>query len=264
MPLVALSLWLSPGKATAHESFLEPVSYQVPAGGAVVADIRVGQLFKGGAHLYIPSRFRRLDYALGDRLEPVPGRMGDRPAVSAPALGEGLHVVVYASGDNRLRYDDFSKFRDFVRHKDAAWTLEAHAARGLPQEGFGEIYSRHAKTLVAVGHGRGADRRFGLETEIVALANPYTDDLSEGLPVQLFYQGAPRENAQIEVFAKDGEGEVEVFTVRTDESGIARVSVTPGRSYMLDAVVLREPPADSGAEWESLWANLTFAVPATR
>jgi hypothetical protein len=44
---------------------------------------------------------------------------------------------------------------------------------------------------------------------------------------------------------------------------VATVPVTAGHAYMLDAVVLREPEGVSnpGALWESLWANLTFAVP---
>lgn len=115
---------------------------------------------------------------------------------------------------------------------------------------------------MAVGDGGGQDHAFGLLTEIVALANPYTDDLSGGMPVQVLYDGAPRPDAQVEVFAKQGEA-VTISTVRTDAEGRALVPVSPGTRYMLDSVVLREVPAGAfdGAVWESLWANLTFAVP---
>jgi hypothetical protein len=45
--------------------------------------------------------------------------------------------------------------------------------------------------------------------------------------------------------------------------GVVVVPVTPGHVYQADAVVLREPEGESnaGAAWESLWANLTWAVP---
>ena len=118
----------------------------------------------------------------------------------------------------------------------------------------------------AVGAGAGSDRSFGLVTELVALANPYTDALPDGLPVQLLYNAAPRADAQIEIFEKNAQGNIEVTTTRTNEAGIAMIEVRPGHIYMLDAVVLRQPSAElaekHGAVWESLWANLTFAVPA--
>jgi len=50
-----------------------------------------------------------------------------------------------------------------------------------------------------------------------------------------------------------------------NSAGVALVPVLAGHAYMLDAVVLREPSAvlaeQTGAVWETLWANLTFAVP---
>ena len=126
-----------------------------------------------------------------------------------------------------------------------------------------ERYSRYGKALIAVGDGAGADREAGLETEIVALANPYTDDLSDGLPVRVLYQGAPRADAQVELFAKSPEGEVEITLLRTDAEGVALLPVTPGQVYLADAVVVRplEPVAEDDPVWESLWASLTFKVP---
>ena len=119
---------------------------------------------------------------------------------------------------------------------------------------------------MAVGDGRGEDRAFGLETELVALENPYTGDMSDGIDVVLLYQGAPRSGAQIEVFDKAADETVQVTTVRTDSEGKATVPVLPAHRYMLDAVALREPSAELAEEtravWESLWANLTFAIPA--
>ena len=111
----------------------------------------------------------------------------------------------------------------------------------------------------------GSDRRVGLETELVALTNPYTDDLSDGMRVQLYYRENVRANEQVEVFEKDPRSGVVVTTYRTNDQGIARFPVKPGYRYMVDAVVLRVPSqslqADTGTVWETLWANLTFAVP---
>ena len=50
------------------------------------------------------------------------------------------------------------------------------------------------------------------------------------------------------------------------DTGRAQVPVVAGSRYLLDAVVLRPLAADSLKDptWESLWASLTFAVPARR
>ena len=262
--LASLLVAFSTTGASGHEFWIDPVEFFVPSGSPVVADIRVGQEYEGPASAWIPQNFRRFEIAQGDEQTPVEGRIGDRPALNQ-GVGDGLAVAIHVTTDSRITWSEFQKFEEFVRHKDAAWALADHAARGLPDSGFSEAYSRYAKSLISVGDGAGADQEYGLLTEIVALANPYTDDLSGGVPVRLLYQGAPRADAQIEVFAKDAEGQVTITTARTDADGHAVIPVTPGSRYMLDAVVLREPSEELAAErnvvWESLWANLTFAVP---
>ena len=114
-----------------------------------------------------------------------------------------------------------------------------------------------------MGDGAGADAEVGLVTEIVAEANPYTDDMSGGFPIRVLYNGAPRADAQVELFARPPSGEVEVSLHRTDADGRVTLPVRPGYSYLADAVVLRpmEPQAEKDPVWESLWASLTFAVP---
>lgn len=252
--------------ALGHEFWIDPVDHMVPAGREIVADIRVGEAFAGGAQSYFPRNFRRFEIGTADGFAPVKGRMGDSPALTQSAP-EGLAIVVHETTTYSLTYKSFDKFERFLDHKDALWVVDAHRARGLPSENFKELYSRYAKSLVAVGSGRGQDRVVGMETELVAGLNPYTDDLSNGLPVTLLYKGAPWSDAQIEVFEKAPGGNVSISTVRTDASGRARVPVKAGHRYMLDAVRLREPDQNlvenRDAAWESLWANLTFAVPGS-
>lgn len=252
--------------AHAHEYWVEPKSYVLPSAETVTAGLFNGQNFMGGEFTYFPKEFTRFELALGDQVVPVPGRMGDRPALAMPPLGEGLHAVLYESAGDELVYTDFAAFTRFVTHKSFTGTFARHAARGLPQVGFTEFYTRHAKALFAVGTGTGADRAYGLQTEIVALKNPYTDDVSQGLPVRVLYRGKPRVDAQVEVFNRDASRVVTITKQRTDANGEAIIPVMRGHTYLVDAVVLREPEAGSpalenGAVWETLWAALTFAVP---
>lgn len=252
-----------PVAVQSHEFWIDTEAWQVAPGAPIVADIRVGEEFKGSAFSYLPPRFRRFDIVQNGIVTPVEGRAGDRPALKMAAPEEGLAVVVHVTSDYLLTYREWEKFVNFATHKDWVPLIEVHKSRGLPETGFRERYVRYGKSLIAVGNGRGTDSVTGIETEIVALTNPYTDDLSDGLPVRVLYRDAPRTDTQVEVFEKAADGNVEVFTVRTDDTGEAVVPVKSGYSYLVDAVVIRaiDPEAENDPVWESLWASLTFKVP---
>jgi hypothetical protein len=247
----------------AHEFFVQPQAYTISQDQPLMADIRVGQQFKGSAYSYIPQNTVRFDLVIGDSVIPVQARVGDRPALNMPAPREGLVTVVHQTTDSFLTYSDPAKFEQFVTHKDFAWALDENKKRGIPEIGFRERYSRYGKALIAVGSGAGMDREVGMETEIVALANPYTDDLAGGMPVLVLYQGKPRVDTQVEVFARAPDAAVTDSFYRTNADGIATIPVEPGVEYLFDAVVMRplEPVAENDPVWESLWASLTFMVP---
>ncbi len=246
--------------ANAHEFWIDPESHAVAENSQIVAHLRVGELYEGASYSFLPPRFQRFDFAFDGEVAPVPGTIGDRPALTMNAPGDGLVTLVHATTASEITWEDFADFEAFVLHKDAGWTLDAHRERGLPEANVTEIYSRYAKSLIAVGSGDGEDAELGLLTEIVALENPYTSNLEDGLDVKLLYEQRPRRDEQIEIFEKAPSGEVAVVLVRTDDKGVATIPVNPGHRYMLDAVVLRD--GGEAAQWESLWANLTFAVPA--
>lgn len=245
----------------AHEFWISPGTYQVAPEAPVTVTTRIGENFKAASRPFLPGTFERYEAVSADQVLPVTGRIGDDP-VAVP-LPEGLGILVHESKDFRLTYKDPEKWPKFVAHKDLKGALAAHQARGFGPVGFSERYRRFAKSLVAVGHGRGADRAIGLRTEIVALANPYTETITE-FPVQVLLEGQPRRRAQVELFARDPEGQVDITLHRTNDAGIALLPVRPGHVYLADAVVLRaldnEDP-EAGPVWESLWASLTFAVP---
>lgn len=251
--------------ARAHEVWIEPERFQVEAGAPTSVNVKNGERFIGQALVYLPSDFKRFEQRLGPAAKPIDGRMGDTPTARVTFAKPGLHTLLYRSTASTLSYERWEKFARFVKHKAFKDVSVRHEARGLPRTGFKEVYTRFAKALVAVGHGRGNDQRIGLETEIVAMANPFRT-AGGSLPVQVLYRGKPRTGAQVEIFRKTPEGTVKIETVKTDARGIARVPIEGGAIYLIDAVVLREPSAavakETGAVWETLWASLTFEVPA--
>ena len=263
--LIALVFALSSASAAAaHEFWISPPEYQIDAGAPVVADVRVGENFKGSAYSYIEARFERFDVVMDGQVLPVPGRTGDRPAMTMALPDEGLAVIVHETTDSSLRYSEFQKFLNFVEHKDFKGVEEAHRARGIPDANFKESYRRFAKSLVAVGHGKGQDTAVGLTIEIVALANPYTDDISQGFPVQVLFEGQPVPDTQVELFARPPEGDVTATLHRTDTDGKVVLPMQSGFEYLVDSVALVPVEADDVAKdvvWHSLWASLTLKIP---
>lgn len=261
----ALLLAFLAAPVSAHEFWLEPTAYQVPANGRLTANIVNGQNFEGVILPFVPQRFTHFKGFAGNKTADVAGRTGDTPALDNAPLAEGLNIIAYQARYATVDYETWEKFESFVKHKDLGDLLPRHQERGIPMENFKEIYARFSKTLIGVGDSAGADKRVGLETEIVALTNPYTDDLSGGMKVQLFYRADASPDRQIEVFEKAPNDTVKIFLVRTNAEGIATIPVKSGFSYMADAVVLRDPAEklarDSGAVYETLWANLTFQAP---
>ena len=264
MRYLALLTALVGSQSVAHELWIEPVEFQVSADSTLQAHLVNGELYEGVNLAFLPRNFSRFVVVSGGQFANVTGRIGDRPALQMDPIDEGLHVAAYISNPSTLAYESWEKFQKFVDHKDLGDVRPQHDARGLPSEGFDEVYIRYSKSLLGVGSGAGTDRLLGMETELVALTNPYADDVTE-MQLQLFYRREPRRNEQIEVFERADDGAVNVFLVRTDDEGIARVKVKSGHSYMADAVVLREPSDqlanETGAVWETLWANLTWAMP---
>ena len=250
--------------ASGHEFWIEPHSYQIAANTPIVADLRVGQDFRGFVQSYIPNSFTRFDLVSGQAKIPVDGRVGDRPALNSAVPFEGLWIAVHETRDLDLTYREWEKFVNFTSHKDYPNVPARHVERGLPMQMFKEDYRRFAKALFGVGASGGSDREVGLTTEIVAMQNPYTDDLSEGMEFRVLLRSVPRKNTQVEVFEKTPDGAVKVWTTRTDDAGYANVQVQPGHAYLIDSVTIEELPGvnlDIEAVWYSLWASLTFEVP---
>lgn len=226
--------------------------------------LRNGENFRGSSHAFFETRILRFDMVQGATVTPVKGRMGDVPALSQRVDQAGLMVIVHQTRPSTLKYKKWGKFQKFADHKDFPDIRTRHLARGLPEHDFTERYHRYAKALVAIGAPDGADAPTGLETEFIALSNPYAPDYAGVMEVELRYRDQIRADAQIEIFEKSPSGDVTVTLMRSDALGRAAIATKPGYSYLLDAVVLRPLPEGNSEVWETLWAALSFGVPEPR
>ena len=262
--ILILSLILT-NPVYAHEFWISPVKYEIGINEPIEAHNRVGQNFVGGSYYFLEMQTKRHEVMQAGKKIKVTGRNGDRPAFQLEGLPNGLAILVHETTNMRLTYRDYEKFKSFVKHKAFKGLPQAHITRGLPESDFVESYSRFAKSLVAIGDGVGQDVSVGHKIEIIALTNPYTDDLSNGMHVQVLMAGRPRANVQLELFERpfNSNEEVQIRLYTTDINGIAIFPVTIGHEYMLDNVALIpiEPKVKGDPVWQSIWANLTFYIP---
>lgn len=264
--LFAAMLCVLPVTATAHEFWIEPLSYQVDANHRLQAQFKNGQEFKGNSLSFFDRSSERFDIIFDGKVQPVTTRSGDSLAldIAIPAKDK-LISVVHETTSSKLTYREWAKFQKFAAHKDFASAEKDHIAAGWSQIKFRELYSRHVKALIATGAGEGRDSAAGLKTEFVALSNPYEDGFAGTMEILLLLDGSPRADAQVEVFDRAPDNSVTISLYRTDPNGKAAIPVTDGHEYLFDAVVLQPSPEASPVEnaivWETYWAALTFAVP---
>jgi len=241
----------------AHEYWFEAPSHQVEVGGDISLGIFVGSDLAGQQLPYFPQGYRSLHhFAPGEDGAFIRGRLGAMPAVALTELTDGLHVIAQETRDSSLTWEEAEKFQSFLSAEGLDYILDEHRERGLPEVGFGETYSRSAKSLIGVGSAEGADFEVGLPVELVALDNPFT--VEGDIQIQFFVNGEPRPNARINLFHRDPDGELTETYLTTDNDGIAAAPRTGAGFYLANAVHM-DPVQDAGpTAWHSSWASLSW------
>jgi hypothetical protein len=252
------ALVLAGSSALAHEFWIAPRDGTVAAGAEIVAELKVGTMLRGEPYPYLSNRFRSFTVTVREWTAAVDGDEGDMPALAYATGQSGLHVIAQHTIDFRVTYEDWAVFRRYLAEEGLDRFADLHRARDLPDSGFSERYTRHAKALVQVGPVDPTDRdvRIGLPLELVAEANPYAAGVGI-LPVVLTWQGAPVANRLINVFRDDGT--VTRTTVTTDETGRAMIPLAGNGEYLLNAVRL-QAVEDAPVAWASHWATLSFKL----
>jgi uncharacterized GH25 family protein len=249
--LILLGVLAAP--AAAHDFWIEPSSFRPAPGERVAVRLRVGEGLRGDPVPRDPGRIERFA-AIGPAGETeVAGVAGVDPAGWAVPAGPGLQWIVFDSNHASLEQAG-PKFDRYLGEEGLERIRELQKGDGPVRE----IYSRCAKSLLRVGEGSsGFDRVLGLELELVPEKDPYSLKPGETLPVRLLYHGKPLDGALVIGMAS---AETKV-SARTSGGRVSLVLDRPGL-WLVKAVHMVPAPEGSGAEWESLWASLTFELPA--
>ena len=79
------------------------------------------------------------------------------------------------------------------------------------------------------------------------------------MPFRILYEGKPLAGALVKAIALEDPDNT--LSARSDAQGrVAFVLVRKG-VWLVKAVHMAPAPPETGADWESLWASLTFEIP---
>ncbi len=259
MVLAAFTHTAAPHQADAHEFWLEASDYAPQTDATIAITLRNGQFFKGNSLPFISDLFTRFVIKDGKDLRKVEGVLGDDPAARVKLSMPGMAVIAYQSKAEKLTFETWEKFTNYLSDEGLENILPRHLARGLGKTGTKETYIRCAKMLVSAGRGGGHDSAVGLPLELIAERNPYSLPAGAALPVRLLLRGKPLAGSTVKVFDSRRPNEPRRYV--TDREGRVRIAAAAGGNFLLSAVYMFEPAPDIKADWSSFWASLTFARP---
>jgi len=180
------------------------------------------------------------------------------PAGFLRADGGATAMIVYRSEPSYIEVPA-ETFEDYLRLEGLERIVEARSERGERAKPGLEYFSRYAKALLA-GKRTSAEvtRPLGLDYEIVPDADPTVG--AAALRGRVLYGGKPLEGALVVALWRDEPSAP--LTARSDaRGGFTFVLPHPG-VWLIKSVHMVRASFFSRADWDSLWASLTFEAPA--
>ena len=254
---------LAAAQLLAHDFWIEPTTFRPEVGSMVGLSLRVGQGFRGDPVPLLPEKVVKFVTVSAAGAEtPAAGIPGRDPAGRARVPEPGFVIAGYRSSPSNLELPA-DKFEAYLKEEGLEKVIAIRARRGDSEKPSKEIYSRCAKALLDAGGAgtAGFDRALGFRLELIPEASPKKLPPNAGgsMPVRLLYEGKPL--AEALVVAMNREKPDKRLSVRTDQAGRVVLALPRGGVWLVKAVHMVAAPAESGADWESLWASLTFEAP---
>lgn len=242
--------------ARAHDFWIEPSTFTPAPGEKVAVRLRVADHFPGDPFPRNAARIERFAVLGGGAEAAVPGVEGVDPAGYLVAGKPGIYQIVYDSNHASIELAG-EKFEQHLAEQGLERISELRRKDGRSAAAAKEIYSRSVKALLAVGNGsEGFGGPAGLPLELIPEKNPFQLKPGGELPLRLLYQGKPLAGAWVE--ARNPRRDQEKVSGRTDQEGRVRLRLASGGLWLIKSVHMVSAPKESGADWESFWASLTF------
>ncbi len=221
------------------------------------ASLRVGQGFVGDPVPRSSDLIERFVVRDGQPERAIAGFEGRDPAGLLRVESPGVAVIGYRSRPVPLELPA-DKFEQYLKLGGLDRIIAFRAQRGESAKPDKEIFSRCAKAIVSAGSGAGVKvtEALGFRFEIVPEANPYA---ARGpMSFRLIFEGKPLRDGLVTAIRQDDPSKP--LRARSDASGRVTFAFPARGVWLIKSVQIVPAPKSSGADWESLWASLTFEL----
>ena len=243
-----------PAAALAHDFWIEPSSFRPPVGQTFTASLRVGEEFVGDPVPRISPQIERFFVRQNNHDYTVNGLEHQDPAGYLRLDTPGPAVIAFRSKPVHLDLAA-DKFEQFLRLQGLEKISASRASRGETAKPDRELFSRCAKSIVTVGTSSSDAGNYdpvGLRLELIPERSHKTDSAS----FRLLFEGKPLAGALVSALFRDIV--LPKMSARTDAKGRVTLPLKQSGVWLVETVHMVAAPAGSNADWESLWASLTF------
>jgi hypothetical protein len=253
--VLLVGLFLIAGTASAHDLYIVAEPFRTAQGRSITIGFHSGDAFPQSGE--VPKRLREasLHSAEGVVALGEPGPDVKRSIASATLPKSGHYIATIIAAANTISMEP-GEFLDYLKEEGLTHVIDARTKSGDDKKAARERYTKYAKSILLAGAPNDIYKKVvGLPIEIVPEKDPYALKPGESLPVRVLIRGKPAAGLEIRT-ASDGKI---ASTGKTSADGRLSIPLKAPGPYRLHALHM-ERVNDGSADWESLWATLTFEV----
>lgn len=267
--LPVLGLWHSP--LFAHEFWIEPVTAPLASGSTARFSLKVGEQFQGDVVGVSRQQTEGLRHYFAGSVVDLKPKLPATPAAdfSVALTVPGTHLVAFESEAHTISLSADS-FHAYLHEEGLGFVKTQREAAGTAKLPGTERYRRFVKTLVAVpaaaGAGVGVDevtyaQKTGQQLELIPLNNPLLLMPGGALRVRVDFEGKPLTGALVKAWHRHN-NQTLIIRATSAADGVATVNLPYAGAWMVSVVHMVAAKGIKNVDWDSLWGNLSFAVPA--
>lgn len=185
---------------------------------------------------------------------------GDSTFVATRTGAAGTYVFGVSTRPRVLRMSG-ETFHAYLTEEGLTEVLERRKQAGAGADSVSERYAKHVKAVFQVGSARSGEYAtvLGYPAELVPLENPYDLRASASLRLRVLVGGRLAPGLTVIAGGRDGQARrLPVQTVRSGADGVATIRLSRAGVYYAKFIAIAL--VGGGADYESNWATITFAV----
>lgn len=262
--LLILGLLIFTMPVVAHDYWLEPEAFMIPAGGRVIVRMYLGDDFKIEEERPFQKnrtpRFQMFSAEETQNLLPS-GPDGKSPVAQVTLRTAGNYLIAMERNAQIIKLSA-AKFKEYLAEEGLEQIIALRHKSGEDKTEGRERYSRYLKSLLEVGDQRDEVYRriVGHRLELVPQANPYELKVGEPLKMRVYFEGKPLSGAKVFAYSREA-GRVHTQLGTTSGDGLASFTLDQPGKWLIRLVHMRRCVAACGeSDWESFWAAYTFGI----